>query len=162
VTGVQTCALPISLLNGLEESEYESGEQRTDLEQTIEQQEQLAEATESASIILIPSTSRYVAGFDSIKKFLEALYFKDDLIILGLMDMQGFEGREFEARLAKEQGLEQKSDTTIPADSWNIEVTFQKYQFSRTFGSYVEKNLVSLDTRPDEETLKYLRTRFGN
>ena len=152
----------LALENNLAEGKYESGEQRTDLEQVVEEQEQQAEASETPSVITIPAASSYTAEFTNISTFLESLYYKNDLIIIGLLEMQGYEGRLFESELARETGVNSTLDNTIPSNAWNIDVTFQKYQFSRTFNTYVEENLVPLDERPNEETLKYIRQRFGS
>ncbi len=141
----------------LEESKHESGEQIKRIEEEIEE----AETRETASVIHIPTTSEYVATFNDIKDFLDALYEKDDFIIVSSLDMQGYTAREYFASLQEELGEQVTVDTTLSVISWTMEVTFKKYQFSEGFDNYIEENMVTLTTEPDEETLEFIRERYS-
>ncbi|MBN2015753.1 hypothetical protein JW766_02880 [Candidatus Dojkabacteria bacterium] len=145
-------------LYNLEESKYESGETIEKLEEEIE--EELKK--ESAAIIHIPTSSEYIATFEDIKEFLNALYYKDDFIIVSSLDMQGYEAREYQAGRQREMGEQVTIDTTIPVTEWTMKVTFEKYQFSEGFSKYLEENLVSMQSKPNEETLIFIREKYSS
>ncbi len=148
----------LALEYDLEESKHESGERIEKLDE--EEDEESKE--ESAAIINIPTTSEYVAEFDNIKNFLNALYTKDDFIIVNSLDMQGHAAREYYAALQEERGEQVTVDTELSTSSWTMEVTFEKYQFSKGFSQYLSDNIVSISVDPDEETLNFIRERYGN
>jgi hypothetical protein len=144
--------------NNLVESEYQSGEQIDKIEEKVTEQIN----QDSAAVVEIPTMGSYKATLDAIKAFLNKLYAKNDLIIISSMGMQGSEAREILAREQQKQGGQVTVDVSLPSTTWTITVTFAKYQFSRGFNSdYLQKNLVSVNTEPDEETIKYIRQRYG-
>ncbi|MBU0976776.1 MAG: hypothetical protein ABIE03_03200 [Patescibacteria group bacterium] len=143
--------------NKLEESKYESGEQIEKLQEEIEQ----ALEKETAAIINIPATSQYMATFDNIGAFLNALYKKDDFIIVSSLSMQGGEAREYQASRQSARGEKVTIDTNLPYYSWIMKVTFEKYQFSKGFSDYIVRNLVPLDSEPNYEILQYIRDRYS-
>ena len=149
----------LALQYGLEESKHESGETIERLEDKDDEDEETTD--ESAAIRNIPTTSEYVAEFGSIKNFLNALYNKNDFIIVNSLDMQGHEAREYYAKLQEDRGEQVTVDTDLSVVSWTMEVTFEKYQFSKGFNEYLSENSVSINVDPDEETLNFIRERYG-
>lgn len=143
----------------VKEYEYASGENRQNVE---EEEEVETQQLDKASIIRIPSESEYVATFENIEDFLNALYFKDDFIIVGLLDMKGEGARRFVASQQLRQGTEVTIDQSLSSKDWQMEVTFEKYQFSKGFSEYIKENLVSLRSEPNQEILKYIRKRYGD
>ncbi|MDD3647602.1 MAG: hypothetical protein PHS44_03845 [Candidatus Dojkabacteria bacterium] len=143
--------------NELEETKYESGEQIEKLQEEIEE----ALEKETAAIINIPATSQYTATFGNIGGFLNALYKKNDFIIVSALSMQGGEAREYIASRQKARGEKVSIDTSLPYFTWTMKVTFEKYQFSKGFSEYIIQNLVPLDTQPNEEILQYIRRRYS-
>lgn len=144
--------------HNLEVSQYSSGEQIEKIEEELE--EELGKK-DSAGVIHVPTTSEYTAEFNNIKQFLDALYYKEDFIILGYLKMQGGVAREYYASLQEAEGEEITVDTALPEVAWTMEVTFEKYQFSEGFKGYLNKNLVSLTDVPDSEALQFIRDRYG-
>lgn len=148
--------------NDVEEYEYASGENRENVDEEDEIEEEIeSQQLDTASIIRIPSESEYVATFENIEDFLNALYFKDDFIIVGLLDMQGEGARRFIASQQRQQGTEVTVDQSLSSKDWKMEVTFEKYQFSKGFSEYIKNNLVSLRSEPNQEILQYIRERYG-
>jgi len=143
----------------LEESKYGSGEQIEKLgEEEIAQEEQ---NQDSAAIIQIPTESEYIAELENIKNFLNALYNKNDFIIVSELEMQGQSAREYLASLQKEKGEKVTVDLTLPELRWTMKVTFAKYQFSKGFGEYMSKNIVPATQEPDQITLEFIRSKYG-
>ena len=143
----------------LEESKYGSGEQIEKLgEEEIAQEEQ---SQDSAAIIQIPTESEYIAELENIKNFLNALYNKNDFIIVSELEMQGQSAREYLASLQKEKGEKVTVDLTLPELRWTMKVTFAKYQFSKGFGEYMSKNIVPATQEPDQITLEFIRSKYG-
>jgi hypothetical protein len=99
--------------------------------------------------------------FDDIEDFLNALYTKDDFIIMSELDMQGHEYRQLRAEALKKQGQDIPFKTDLSREDWTMDVTFEKYQFSRGFTDYVQENLVPISSIPDEDTIKFIRERYG-
>lgn len=144
----------------LEEYGYESGEEVRRLE---EEEEVIEEETEeTASIINIPTESEYVATFTNIENFLNALYNKDDFIIVKELELQGYEAREYFASQQRDRGDRITIDTTLSYSSWTMNVTFEKYQFSSGFAEYLETSSIPITAEPDEITLGFIRERFGS
>lgn len=141
----------------LEESKHESGEQIKKIEEDMQEESESL----TAAIIHIPTTSEYVATFDSITEFLNALYKKDDFIIVSTLDMQGYRAREYFASLQETQGEQVSVDLSLSDVSWTMEVTFEKYQFSKGFSQYIDENMVSITTDPDNDTLQFIRDRYS-
>lgn len=141
----------------LAESDYSSGEQIENLEGDETDEE--AVETETASLIRIPTESTYQALFSDIQSFLDALYNKDDFIIVSVLDMQGFRAREIQAE--QQQNQQTSANISIPKSDWTMEVTFEKYQFSESFSDYIVNNLVSINTEPDSTTLEFIRERYA-
>ncbi|MFC1780092.1 hypothetical protein ACFLY9_00135 [Patescibacteria group bacterium] len=142
--------------HNLEISKYVSGEQIKQLEEKLE------EESLSIAIINIPTTSEYIAMFDDVKDFLNELYNKDDFIIVGTLEMQGHKAREYLSGLQEEQGTNITVDVSLPQSSWTMEVTFVKYQFSKGFSQYISESAIPLNSEVDEETLKFIRKRYGD
>jgi hypothetical protein len=141
----------------LEESSQKSGEQIENLEEKIEEETK----TETAAIIHIPTSSEYVSSFDNISDFLNALYEKDDFIIVKTLNLQGYEAREYFASKQEQLGEEVYIDTSLKDQDWTIEVTFEKYQFSEGFGQYIAENFVDITNEPDESTMEFIRAKYG-
>lgn len=141
----------------LEESKHESGEQIKKIEEEVEEESE----SQTVAIIHIPTTSEYIATFDDIKEFLNALYIKDDFIIVSALDMQGYRAREYFASLREARGEQVSVDLSLSDVSWTMEVTFEKYQFSKGFSQYIDENLVSITTEPDNDTLQFIRERYS-
>ena len=141
--------------HSLVESSYEAGEEIEKLEEEIEEQ-----AESDVAIINIPTTSEYVAAFEAIESFLNALYQKKDFIIVRELDMQGHLAREYLAALQRAEGRQVTVDTTLAITEWTMAVTFEKYQFSKGFTEYISENFVSINSEPDESTLEYIRDRY--
>jgi len=121
----------------------------------------LLEYPELPAIIQIPSTSEYTADLVDMKNFLNDLYFKKDFIIVGYLEMQGPQAREFIKKIQEERGVEITVDDSL-GNLWSMKVTFEKYQFSKGFNSYIETNYVPIDSEPDEEVLNFIRERYGS
>jgi hypothetical protein len=98
----------LATMYNLEISKYVSGEQIRQLEEKLE------EESLSIAIINIPTTSEYIATFGDVKDFLNALYSKDDFIIVGTLEMQGHKAREFLSSIQEEQG----TNVTVDPGQW--------------------------------------------
>jgi hypothetical protein len=147
----------IALQNNLEKAKYTSGENIEEIEEAISETEE--ETT--LGIIDIPTESEYVASFNDIKNFLNALYSKNDFIIVKSLELQGHRARELLATRQREEGVQVTVDTSLGIVDWTMLVTFEKYQFSSNFSEYIEENLVDLDDEPDQDILDFIRRRFG-
>jgi len=132
--------------NDLEKAQFESGED------IIEETNQFR---------IIPTTSEYIAKFESIQNFLNELYIKDDFIIVQALDMQGAKAREYYASRQKDNDGPDAVDTSLSSSTWTMEVTFAKYQFSNTFTDYTKENLVSIYDEANQNTIDFIRDRYG-
>ena len=71
------------------------------------------------------------------------------------------QGNAKNAEQQQAQGQSVTVDTSLPTFTWTIEVTFEKYQFSEAFQSYISENFVPIKSEPEEVTITYIRERYG-
>jgi len=143
--------------NDLEESNYVSGEEIEEIEEEVEE----SILSDTPALIHIPTRSNYIAKFNNIENFLNALYQKDDFIIMSKLDMQGHEYRLKRAEELEKQGQDVTFKTDLSRDEWTMDVTFEKFQFSRGFDEYVKQNLISVKSIPHEDTIQFIRERYS-
>jgi cell division protein FtsL len=144
--------LDIAEQQGLEQSSQSTGE-------TIEEFDD--DEDQRAAIIRVLTTSEYVASLDDIQDFLNALYKKDDFIIVHSLELQGHAAREYYESLQEEQGLEVERRSGLSINDWTMEVTFEKYSFGEDFDEYILESNYDIDDEPDESVLKFIRDRYG-
>lgn len=140
-------------------SETQSGEKRTGVTEEgqaiIENQ-----GKETADIISIPTIFGLKGTDENIRAFLTNLYDRQEFLIIDSLEVEGQKQREFEQRIANEEGRDYKPEYKgLTVFDWTIDVTFGKYQFSKDFSQALEDKTVPLDQMEDQLTIKLIRAK---
>lgn len=139
----------------------ETTHETSELAQKLQEEVAQKAESETVAIIQIPTRSEYQASFEDMQNFLNALYNKDDFIIISELSIQGQAARDFQAARQAQMGEDITVDQSLSANTWTMEVTFAKYQFSKSFSEFIVNNLIPITTYPNEVVLEYIRTRYG-
>lgn len=147
--------------NSLDPTETQSGETRVGVTgKPVSTTDE--EAKEGADIISIPTAFALKGDIDNIRQFLIELYGREEFLIIDSMEIKGQKQREFEERIAEEEGREYRSEFRgLTVFDWTIDVVFGKYQFSENFSDALEEARIPLSQREDELTINLIRDKYG-
>ena len=149
----------IAKQNNLEKTEQKSDEGKESVDEDTQTTDYQEVTNQSASIISINNQFSFKGDKLEIENFLNALYHRDDFIIVSTMKMEGPEARELQAQNAQENGTVYVNDPDLE-DKWTIDVKFSKHIFSENFTNMVSQTEVGINELPDEETLKLINSRY--
>jgi hypothetical protein len=156
----------IAQQNDLKETEQASSEQLDEVNEdeedyNKEEDTSVIKYKDTPAVIKIPTETTYTARFPNISSFLNQLYYKDDLIIIESMELEGSLAREYNEKQQQKQGIYRKPRRAelLNEGEWTLEIKFEKYQFSEGLDNLITENLVAPDRIVNEEIMSLIRKR---